>query len=370
VESCGFEEGYLKKLKITWADTELGRGPTGTSIRTGKVSICKNMLTDPAFKPWRKEAIARGYSSSIALPLIDDGTAFGALMIYSENPDPFIHEEVRMLAELADDLAHGITVLWLRQAREKMEGQLATRAQELAAANKELESFAYSVSHDLRAPLRAMNGFSGMLLEDYSDKLDDTGRDYLNRIGAGAEKMNALIDDIMSLSQISRQEMEPGEVDLSEIVADILHDLKQTQPQRNVEIVIATDIRVNVDARLIKIALTNLVQNAWKYTGKKERARIEFGVERGPEGMAYFVHDNGAGFDMRHASRLFTAFARLHAEKDFSGTGIGLAIVNRVIARHGGKVWAEAKPDEGACFWFSLPQHTQQPPADRSGSLV
>jgi PAS domain S-box-containing protein len=367
IESCGFEDGYLETLKITWADTERGHGPTGTSIRTGSVSICKNMLTDPAFEPWRKEALARGYASSIALPLMEDGTAFGALMIYSEKPDPFIDEEVKMLTELASDLAHGITVLWLRQAREKMEDQLAARARELAAANKDLESFAYSVSHDLRAPLRAMHSFSGMLMEDYHDKLDETGRDYLNRIGAGATKMSALIDDIMSLSQISRQEMEPGEVNLSEIVAGILHDLQQSQPQRMVEIVIAPGVRTSADARLIRVALTNLLQNAWKYTGKKEHARIEFGLKQSPKGIAYFVRDNGAGFDMRHASRLFAAFVRLHAEKDFSGTGIGLAIVNRVIARHGGKVWAESKPDEGACFWFSLPLHAQQSPATLPG---
>jgi signal transduction histidine kinase len=355
VASAGFEEGYLENLNFTWADTERGQGPTGTSIRTGKVCMCRNMLTDPQFAPWREQALSRGYASSIGLPLIAGGVPFGALNIYSRNPDSFSDDEVVLLADIANDLANGITGLWLREAQKTSEDQLSDRAKELAAANKELESFAYSVSHDLRAPLRAIYGFSEMLQDEYLERLDETGRDYLRRIRGGAERMNGLIDDIMSLSQVSRHEIILQDLDLSGMAAAILNELGKTQPRRRVVCSVAPALSGRADRRLIEIALTNLLQNAWKYTGKKEDARIEFGTEDRNGENAFYVRDNGAGFDMKHVDRLFTPFSRLHKEQDFPGTGIGLAIVNRVVARHGGRVWAEGAPGHGACFWFTLP---------------
>jgi light-regulated signal transduction histidine kinase (bacteriophytochrome) len=294
---------------------------------------------------------------------MDGEHAFGALNIYSREPDPFSPEEVALLTELTNDLAYGIRTIQHAAAHRSMEEQLAAHARELATANKELESFAYSVSHDLRAPLRAIYSFCGMLEEDYRGNLDETGRDYLARISAGAGKMNGLIDDIMSLSLISSHEIMVKDVDISAMAAEILAELQQTQPRRTVQFTIEPGIRVCADPRLIKIALTNLLQNAWKYTGKKEETRIGFGRETGHGEPAFFVRDNGSGFDMNNVERLFKPFSRLHKEREFSGTGIGLAIVNRVITRHGGRIWAEGRVNEGAVFRFSLPKCEDRPNA-------
>jgi two-component system, chemotaxis family, CheB/CheR fusion protein len=354
VAYSGFEQGYLETLQLTWADTERGRGPTGTAIRTGKISICKNILTDPAFGPWREEALKRGYASSIVLPLLAEGKAFGAINIYSSLPDPFTEGEIGLLSDLASDLAHGIMAIRLRQKIEELNGFLKHRADELAAANKELESFSYSVSHDLRAPLRAMKGFGSILLEDYANKLDGDGRDFLKRIVSSSDKMSGIIDDMLSLAKISRQEMNRVEINLTSIAGSIAEELRHAEPERNVNVLIAEDLKAHGDARLMKIALSNMLGNAWKYSKKTPDAEIEFAVKENNGERVYYVRDNGAGFDMAQAHRLFSPFQRLHSESQFPGTGIGLAIVNRVIQRHGGRIWAESKVGKGAAFYFTI----------------
>jgi signal transduction histidine kinase len=226
--------------------------------------------------------------------------------------------------------------------------------QTLAAANKELEAFSYSVSHDLRAPLRAIDGFSLAILEDYQDKLDDAGKDYLIRIRAATQKMARLIEDILKLSRVSRMNMTFEEVNLSDLVREITDDLRKESPERSAEIVIEPNVLTSADPALVRIALENLLGNAWKYTSKRERTRIEFGREKKDGKTVYFVRDNGAGFNMTYANRLFGAFQRLHTESEFPGTGIGLALVQRIFRRHGGEVWAEAEVDKGATFYFTL----------------
>ncbi|MBA4379652.1 MAG: hypothetical protein C0393_03020, partial [Anaerolinea sp.] len=238
---------------------------------------------------------------------------------------------------------------------------------ELQAANEELESFSYSVSHDLRAPLRHIDSFSKILLEDYAAKLDAEGQKNIGRIRAAAERMGQLIEDLLQLSRVTRAAMTPQPVDLSALVKDIAAKLQGEQPQRKVEWKIAEGLTARGDARLLRAALENLLGNAWKYTSKKERAVIEFGISdlglqiadlkseiSNPKSAIYFVRDNGAGFDMAQADKLFAPFQRLHTEKEFSGTGIGLSIVRRIIRRHGGEVWAEGKPGEGAVFYFTI----------------
>ncbi len=244
-----------------------------------------------------------------------------------------------------------------KQAEEKiryLNESLKRRTFELEAANKELEAFSYSVSHDLRAPLRAIDGFGRVLEEDYEPRLDEPGRDHLRRIRAATQHMAQLIDDLLGLAQVTRSGMRRERVDLSGLAKAIAEDLKRTQPEREAEFTITEGLIVNGDARLLRLALENLLGNAWKFTAKKPRARIEFGVTEQEGRPAYFVRDNGAGFDMAYAGKLFGAFQRLHGMKDFPGTGIGLATAQRIMHRHGGRVWAESAVEQGATFYFTL----------------
>jgi PAS domain S-box-containing protein len=488
--SAGFDEGYLQQLDITWSDTERGRGPTGTAIRTGKYSRCLNMRMDPNFAPWREEALCRGYASSLVLPLLNGNKAFGAITIYSKEPEAFAEDEVKLLSDIADDLAYGILAIRMQEARilaeetvirernfcnaiiqttsgliivldpegrielfnhacekatgysyhelkgkpfwdylllseekdavkdvfnkikdgrvnaemeyenywvakdsskrfirwansalkdargkvelvigtgidmsddkinrekiEELNSFLMKKTTDLLAANKELESFSYSVSHDLRGPLRSIDGFTKILWEEYGPSLDDQAKDYIGRVCASVGKMSNLIDDLLRLSRISRQEMKLTNTDLSALADAVLSDVRAADPSRAVELVVQPGLTAQTDPGLIRIALENLLGNAWKFTGKRERAKIEFGATA-PDGQAvFFIRDNGAGFKVEYVNRMFTPFQRLHSEKEFPGTGIGLAITQRIIQRHGGRIWAEGSVGEGAVFYFTL----------------
>ncbi len=240
-----------------------------------------------------------------------------------------------------------------RAARELAETR-AILVEELERKNKELEAFSYSVSHDLRAPLRRIDGFSQAVLEDYADQIDAKGQDYLRCVRISAQHMGDLIDDMLQLSRVGRAELRREETDLSELVRLIADELKKHEPGRNVSIEIRGGLLTEADPRLMRIALENLVGNAWKFTSKVPEARIEFGAIDSIGGTAYFVRDNGAGFNMAYAEKLFRPFQRLHPEADFPGTGIGLATVHRVIDRHGGRVWAESADGQGARFYFTV----------------
>lgn len=232
--------------------------------------------------------------------------------------------------------------------------QIERSNQELAALNQEIESFSYSVSHDLRGPLRSMDGFSLALLEDCADRLDDEGKDYLQRIRAASQRMGRLIDELLGLSRVTRADLKIKPVNLSEIAREIADALDQQQPERAVSWEIDSGMTVQADRALMQIVMQNLLENAWKFTSKTAQPVIHVGaLERHGEKIC-FVADNGVGFDMTYADRLFGAFQRLHHENEFAGTGIGLAIVHRIFRRHGGKVWAQAEPGEGATFFFSL----------------
>lgn len=244
----------------------------------------------------------------------------------------------------------------IRMHRDHLEDTVRQRTAELVASNKELEAFSYSVSHDLRAPLRAIDGFSQALSEDYGDKLDETAKAYLQRVRGGAQKMGGLIDDMLQLSRVTRHELKYTEVDLSTIVRQIMLGLRAGEPEREAEVIIAPDLRISADEGLMRILLQNLLGNAWKYTGKKHLARIEFGSLRASPERIFFVRDNGAGFDMRYVSKLFVAFQRLHTLDEFPGSGIGLATVQRIVNRHGGRVWAEGEVNEGSSFYFAFPE--------------
>lgn len=235
-----------------------------------------------------------------------------------------------------------------------LEARVAERTAQLTTTNEELEAFASSVSHDLRAPLRHIDGLAAALVEDYADRLDAPGRDYLGRIRAAAVRMAGLIEDLLRLSRVTRAELKVADTDLSEIARSIVDDLRREHPHRLVNVRIAPDLRAHADPGMLRSALVNLLQNAWKFTGHKAMANIEFGVRTRDGIRTYFVRDDGAGFDMAHAGRLFDAFQRLHSEQEFPGTGIGLATVRRVMRRHGGDAWAESAVGKGATFFFTL----------------
>jgi light-regulated signal transduction histidine kinase (bacteriophytochrome) len=239
-------------------------------------------------------------------------------------------------------------------AAESHAAELEQRVAELAAANQELEAFSYSVSHDLRGPLRAIDGFSQILLEQYRDKLDQQGQHFLARMRAGSQRMWHLIDDLLSLARITRAEMHRSDVDLAQLAREVVDDLRRDDPGRAVDVAIVGEARVRGDAPLLRAALVNLLGNAWKFTSKTAAPKIELGCDRRDGVATYYVRDNGAGFDMVYAHKLFAPFQRLHQQSEFEGTGIGLATVHRIITRHGGTLWAESAPGHGATFWFTL----------------
>ena len=243
----------------------------------------------------------------------------------------------------------------IRQLNTTLEQRIRERTNQLQDSNRELETFAYSVSHDLRGPLRSVEGFARILVRDYPGKvLDERAADLMQRMSAGAMRMGQLIEDLLNLSRINRGELNREPVDLSTIAASVLADLAGREPHRTVQIELEEERKAEADPRLIRVALENLLGNAWKYTGKTERACIAFGAGQDHDENVFFVRDNGAGFDMAHADQLFAPFQRLHRADEFEGTGVGLATVQRVIRRHGGRIWADGKPGQGATFFFTL----------------
>jgi signal transduction histidine kinase len=249
----------------------------------------------------------------------------------------------------------------IQQLNANLESRVAERTQDvreanlqLAAMNTELESFSYSVSHDLRAPLRGIDGWSLALLEDYRERLDDRGREYLNRVRSETQRMGRLIDDLLKLSNVTRVDMQRGQVDVTSIAGGIAAQLREANPERDIEFTIMPGLRTCADAGLLQIVLTNLLSNSVKFTDGTSGARIEVGQNEQNGEPAFFVRDNGVGFDMAYAGTLFGAFQRLHKETEFPGTGIGLATVQRAVRRHGGRVWAEAKAGTGATFYFTI----------------
>jgi|GEM_PF-3578107 len=242
----------------------------------------------------------------------------------------------------------------LARHRDQLEELVLERTAALSVVNQELEAFSYSVSHDLRAPLRSLDGFSQALLEDYGESLDEEGSDYLKRIRAGSQRMAQLIDDMLRLSRVSRSEIRRGQVDVSALAEAAAAGLREREPERTVEFRIAPGVSAIADERLLRVVLENLLGNAWKFTSHQSRATIELGTIADDGTLTYFVGDDGAGFDMAHAGKLFGAFQRLHPRQEYDGTGIGLATVQRIVSRHGGRVWAESEPGEGARFFFTL----------------
>ena len=273
-------------------------------------------------------------------------------------------EGLRPQAALSIDYFHAETERLREQAgsAHRLLAEQSMRLSELEQASRELESFSYTVSHDLRAPIRVVDGFARLLKEDFAGSLDRVGHDHLNRILSAAARMNQMIDSLLSLSRVSSQPIVPGPLDLSLMGQQIIDDLRAQEPHRKVDVSIAHSMVASGDRSLLRIVLENLLGNAWKYTGRTAQAVIEFGCEPHDDVTVYRITDNGAGFDMQFADRLFTAFQRLHSATDFAGTGVGLATAARIIQRHHGRIWADSTPGRGATFYFTLNEQPVTPP--------
>jgi len=359
------ESGYLATIRISVCEIPEGQGPTGTAIRERRAVVCDNIASNPAMRVWHDVALHNGFASSACFPFaLSDGSTAG-LTIYSAEPDFFCTDEIRLLCDVADDLgyalhslhtaaAHRLAEEEIRQLAGNLEERVEQRTAELAAVNQELEAFSYSVSHDLRAPLRAIDGFSLALLEDCHDLLDDFGKDYLKRVRNASQRMATLIDDILQLSRVNRYEIRPFVVDLSRMAHEIAAELTPLAADRSVSWEIEEGLIAHGDEGLLKIALRNLLENAFKYTAHTKQAIIGFGRGTHNGKPCFCISDNGAGFDMAYTDKLFNPFQRLHGDDEFSGTGIGLAIVQRIIHRHGGDVAAEGSVGHGARFYFYL----------------
>jgi signal transduction histidine kinase/DNA-binding response OmpR family regulator len=377
VASAGFEDGYLATPNVAWAGAEGRPSPAALAIQNGK-SVSIGDLSGQDGASW-DGALQRGYRSCIYVPLKDESAGvFGVLSVFSGEPDAFTADESRLLDELAGDLAYGIAALRAREERARAEAEVkalnqhlerrvARRTAALEAVNRELETFSYSVSHDLRAPLRAINGFSRILEEDYADRLGDEGRHCVDTISRSAQRMDQLISDILAFSRTSRCDIAAAPVDMTALAQEVFEDVRSAfPPQRNIVLQMGKLLPVQGDRAMIRQVLTNVISNAVKYTGGRAEALIEINSRAGGDDTAsnpagsgiavntYWVKDNGAGFDMRYAENVFGVFQRFHGE-EFEGTGIGLAIVKRIVTRHGGQVWVESKPDEGTTLSFTLP---------------
>lgn len=289
--------------------------------------------------------------------------AIEAMDLYTdEETDALADFYVDLLADLKlspAELSRKINYYQEREAllarnAEDLERRVEERTAELEAANKELEEFSYSVSHDLRAPLRSIDGFSQALLEDYGDAIDEEGLNYLTKVRRASQRMGVLIDDLLRLGRVTRKELDRQRIDLSAMMREVVESLQEHDPERKPEIVIEDGMDINADPSLTRILLDNLIGNAWKFTARKDDARIEMGRTDIDHGSSFYIRDNGVGFDMTYAHKLFKAFSRLHSMDEFKGTGIGLAIVQQVVKRHGGDVWAESREGEGTFFYFTL----------------
>jgi signal transduction histidine kinase len=362
----GFPETWRERIRLSWGDNEYGAGAAGCAVREERSCVVRDVLRDNRYKSSRDVLRKLGIEAIAGLPVRVEARVWGVLVLASRQTDAFDAEEIRLLEEVAGEIGRGIELLRLRSEKAAAEAALlemmgglerrvVERTAELEQANRELKAFGYSLSHDLRAPLRSIDGFALALDEECGDALNEECRNHLGRIRAAAQRMSVLIDDMIRLAQITNQEMQTVEVDLSAAAVEIGTALAAAQPSRRVRLAVASGLVARGDRGLLHALMQNLLENAWKYTGRVPEAAVEVGATSLPSGeRAYYVRDNGAGFDMAFAERLFLPFSRLHRAEEFAGTGIGLATVARIASRHGGRVWAEAEKDRGATFFFVL----------------
>ena len=376
VAQAGYEDGYLDTVEITWADTERGRGPTGTAIRTEKAYICRNAMTDPEFAPWRDEAIKRGYNSVMSTPLIADDCTLGAITVYSSQADAFDAEEAKLMNELADDLAYGIVSLHnrsernraekeLQKAYDQLETKVEERTRELAQANIKLQEldrlksmFIASMSHELRTPLNSIIGFTGIILQGISGEINPEQRKQLTMVKNSANHLLALINDVIDLSKIESGKIELliKEFDLSSVIKEVEESLEVTASNKGLRLSAEVPERLMVegDERRTKQIVMNMVSNAVKYT---ERGEIDIKAKKSNGRIEISVRDTGIGIRKEHIVKLFKAFSRIREDgmPIHEGTGLGLYLSKKIADLLGGEIKAQSEKDKGSLFTFSLP---------------
>jgi len=347
VAQAGFEEGYLEKIDITWASTQRGRGPTGTAIRTGRPAICKNILKDPRFAPWREEAVRRGYGSSISLPIRMAEKVVGALNIYAAEPDAFDAGEVHLLEELASDISYGLAAIRNKVEREKAE-------EALVKSSNKIKMFAYSVSHDLKNPAIAVHGLAKRLSRYSKDRLDERGRGYCDQILKASEHIASLVDKINQYIKTKEVPISIEKVKLKDIVDTVKEEFAPQLAGRQIRWLESERIpEVNADRTSMVRVLRNLVDNALKYGGH-DLSEIRITYQESEENHILSVEDDGIGLKEEDAKTLFGPFKRKRMAGKVEGSGLGLAIVKEIAEQHKGRVWLEPSVKKGAAFHVSI----------------
>jgi PAS domain S-box-containing protein len=350
VAQAGFEEGYLEKADITWAETNRGRGPTGTAIRTGRPSVCKNILKDPQFAPWREEAANRGYASSIALPIRRGERVIGALNIYATEPDAFNEEEVQLLEDLAGDISYGLMALRNRFEREKAE-------EALVRSSNKIKMFAYSVSHDLKNPAIAIVGIARRLSRYSKDRLDERGKSYCDQILRASEHIASLVDKINLYIKTKEVPLSIEKVKLKDVVDSVKEEFAPQLAGRQIRWLEPKMIpEVNADRTSLVRVLRNLVDNALKYGGH-DLSEIRIGYQEAEDSHILSVEDDGIGLKDEDAKMLFGPFKRKRMAGQVEGSGLGLAIVKEIAEQHKGRVWLDPAIKKGAAFHVSISKH-------------
>lgn len=352
-----------------WAVKELVKNlpsiPPDKSVLGKDPLVAEEIETTPWLAPVREVHRTEGNKSLLVAPLKLHGEYAGTIVFYYKKPQRFTEDRIQVAGALGDLAASAITGAEVREQvrhlTERLEEKVLERTRDLTASNQELEAFCYSISHDLRTPLRAIDGFTQLVLKSAGDKLEEAEKEHFRRVRAASQRMSQLIDDLLNLSRLTRGEIQLSDMDLTALAGELAEELRSANPGRRVSFIAAPGLRAQGDVRLVRAALANLLGNAWKFTGRHAAARIEFGAADG----AFYVSDDGAGFDMAYVGNLFRAFQRLHTPDEFPGNGIGLATVQRAIHRHGGRVWARGEVEKGATFFFTL----APPPEERSAVL-
>lgn len=322
---------------------------SGWAMLNARAAVIPDIYADPRIPA---DAYRPTFVKSLVMVPIRLQSPIGAIGIYWASHRQATAAEVALIQALANTTSVAMENV---QVYTELEQRVARRTQQLESLNKELEAFSYSVSHDLRAPLRSISGYAGLLDREFGAGATEKAKHYLASVQGGVTDMNTLIEDLLRLAQVARQEVRHIDVDLAQMAREISDRLRREAPDRDVEVIIPDSLKAKCDVGLMNVVLENLLSNAWKYTSKSPQARIEFGSRQEPDGTtAIFVRDNGAGFDSSRAEKLFTPFQRMHTQAEFPGTGVGLATVQRIVHRHGGRIWADAAPGRGATFCFTF----------------
>jgi len=355
----GMIQDFVDRMRIP-LDPSIpeGQGPSAMAMRTGEPVVLHDLQSNPTTRPWWEFSRIEGLHSIASFPLRRNGEVSGVIVFLGELPDLFTEEMVELLKRMASDISFALDRMEaIRKSHElqvTLEDRVKKRTADLDAALRELETFNHSVSHDLRAPLRAIDGFTKLVMDDCAAGLGEEGLSRLERVRSNVFRMTMLMDSLLDLARVSRASLKRTHFDLASTARAIAEQLRREEPFRRVVFAIPPTMYVEADEPLMQIVAENLLSNAWKYTAKTDLASITFGVLDQEGVPVYFVRDNGAGFDMKHAGKIFQAFERLHSPSEFKGTGIGLATVQRIIQRHGGQIWAESSPGAGATFFFTL----------------